>query len=878
MNHRRLSHSSSAKGIGWQFVVLVILGLAPATAQVTLTGIVEDLATGDGLPGANIVVENAQIGTVSDGTGGFRLEVEGLPVTLLVSFIGYETTRLTVTDDEPLAVTMREVALEVEDMVVVGSRFVPRTAISSPVPIDNIDASELAATGQRSVDKALTYTVPSYNSTQQAISDATAHFDPADLRGLGPSRTLVLINGKRKNPSSLVYINDTPGKGEVGVDMNSIPSAAVKRVEVLRDGASAQYGSDAIAGVVNVVLNDDPEGTNVRLYSGMMDEGDGDFRGYDLSTGFKLGTDGFLRVSHGFSDQDETNRAPSPGRDGLFGVGPEDDPWVGDNPKLGMRVGLPNITSSDLFYNGGLPLTDDAELYSYGGLQYRNGISYALYRVPYWIPDPHNIHHNEGETYNGFHPTFETDVFDRTMAVGARGKRADWDFDISNTFGSNRVDYTVRQSLNTDMGNESPTTFRAGGYEFSHNVSDLDVGRHMGDAAFSLGTEFRTETFQANAGEEASYTGSGTQSFPGLQPQNEVNVSRHNVGVYADVNYDLNEKLLVGGAARLENYSDFGDNVSWKLNGRYGFMENRGSVRASASTGFRAPSLHQIYLSNVQTLVSGGSVSNQGTFNNESPVLRALRVPTLEEEKSFNVTAGVAVRPVKALFLSLDLYQVDVDDRIVYSSSIASSDTTTAVGAILAQYDITSLKFFTNAVDTRTRGVDLVASYATPVGRGLVDLNLAANFFDTDLRGQISTPASIAAADFDIFDRKEQSRILTARPKSKILLGLTYLKGPLRASLNNTRFGAVTWKHGNDPGKDQTFDPRIVTDLNAEYRLNETMQLGAGLNNLFNVYPEKIDAKGDVLTDLGGRFQYPWEVNQFGFNGLTGAARLRVSF
>ena len=876
----------------WLLSALLFFFTAQSSAQVALTGTVLDADDDLGLSGANIEVEDAIIGTTTEADGTFNIEVERLPVTLIVSHIGYEERRVVVSENAGLKVRLRVTPVEIEALVVVGSRFVPRTVISSPVPIDNIGAAELAAIGQPSLNKALTYTVPAYNSTQQTISDATAHFDPSDLRGLGPSRTLVLINGKRKNPSSLVYINDTPGKGEVGVDMKSIPIAAVKRVEMLRDGAAAQYGSDAIAGVINVILDDEPEGTEVELVSGLMDEGDGGFRGYDLSTGFKLGEEGFLRVSHGFRDQDETNRAPEPCAsgadlntcDGLFGGllelvdTDEERAWLRDNPDLGMRVGLPNTTSSDLFYNAGMTLSDQSEIYSYGGLQYRNGISYALYRTPYWIPDPHNIHHDPGEPYGGFHPTFEADIFDRTLAVGARGTRGEWDFDISNTSGSNSVDYTVRRSLNTDMGAESPTTFRTGGYAFSHNVSNLDIARRMGSATLAMGAEFRTENFQAKAGEEASYIGSGTQSFPGLQPQNEADVNRYNVGIYADVNYDLSEQLLLGGAARLENYGDFGDNLSWKLNGRYGFPEERGALRASVSTGFRAPSLHQLYLSNVQTLISGGTVSNQGTFNNESPVLRALKVPQLAEEKSFNVTAGIALRPLKPVFLSLDMYQIDVDDRIVYSSSIASADTTTAVGAILGEYDITSLKFFTNAVDTRTRGVDVVASYATAMGHGLVDVDLAAHLFETEIRGAITTPPPIAGAGVDIFDRKEQSRILTARPQSKILLRITYARGPLSATLNNARFGTVTWQHASDPDKDQTFAPRIVTDLNAEYRLNDTIRLGASINNLLNVYPEKIDNKGDVLTDLGGRFQYPWEVNQFGFNGATGAVRLRLSF
>ncbi len=274
-----------------------------------------------------------------------------------------------------------------------------------------IKLKDLQSTSQTSLDKMLHYTVPSFNSTQQTISDATAHFDPADLRGLGPSRTLVLINGKRKNPSALVYINDTPGKGDVGVDMNSIPINAIKRVEVLRDGASAQYGSDAIAGVINIILNDQTENTVIGAYSGITEEGDGFQIGATVNTGLKIGEDGFLNVSTGYSNQQETNRAGSPGKDDLFGVG-ADDPWIKENPSLGMRVGLPNMKSANVYYNSEIKLEGGGEVYSFGGLVFREGLSYALYRAPYWIPDPFFIKHDEGTVYQGFQPTFETSIFD----------------------------------------------------------------------------------------------------------------------------------------------------------------------------------------------------------------------------------------------------------------------------------------------------------------------------------------------------------------------------------------------------------------------------------------------------------------------------------
>ncbi|NNE44278.1 MAG: TonB-dependent receptor, partial [Gemmatimonadetes bacterium] len=314
------------------------------------------------------------------------------------------------------------------------------------------------------------------------------------------------------------------------------------------------------------------------------------------------------------------------------------------------------------------------------------------------------------------------------------------------------------------------------------------------------------------------------------------------------------------------------------VNGRGVFMDGRGSIRASAQTGFRAPSLHQIHLSIVQTLVSGGSISNQGTFNNQSPVLRQLGVDELKEETSLGFTGGIALQPTDNTTFSLDVYQVDVDDRIVYSSSIASDDTTTVVGSILAQNSITSLKFFTNAVDTRTKGIDFVGTYRTEAGSGMVDVNVAANYNETEIRGSIATPAAIAAANVELFDRKEQSRLISARPDHKVLLGLGYTQGPFHVTLNNTRFGEVRWQHATDATLDQTFSAKVITDLYLRYTVNSFVTIGGSVQNLFDVYPDVIEPGDDVLTDLGGRFQYPWEVNQFGFAGATGIASVDVSF
>ena len=851
-----------------------------------VTGKVTDSQTGEPLVGCNILVKGTFEGTTTLNGGSYSLEANPGDV-LVVSYIGYVTQEISVEESATsINISLETDVLRQEGVAVVGSRFTPRTVITSPVPIDNLSIRDLKSTGQVSVEAMMTYKLPSYNSQQQTISDATAHFDPADLRGLGPSRTLVLVNGKRKNASALVYINDTPGKGEVGVDMKSIPAAAIERIEVLRDGASAQYGSDAIAGVINIILKDDVDYTTVNFRAGATTEGDGFNQGFDASTGIRVGSNGFLNLSASFHDQEETYRAGEPGGDGLFGVvfGSDailngTDPWLVENPDMGMHVGMPNMTTNDVSYNFGYNLDGKNKFYSFGSLTTRKSLSYALYRAPYWIPDANYIFHDSTETYEGFQPTFESDVIDNNFTAGVTGDKSGWNYDLSASFGSNAVDYKVDNSQNLDMGAESPTTFNPGGYEFSHSVTNFDLSKSLGMITLGLGSEFRFENFVALAGEEASYYGGGVQSFPGIQPQNAVDVNRQNFGFYVDLGADVTDDLYVGMAARSEEYSDFGNSFTWKGAGRFKAMDDRLSLRASMSTGFRAPSLHQIYMSNIQTLISGGTVSNQGTFNNHSPVIRSLGVDKLKEENATNTTFGVAFKPMDGLYLSLDVYNVAVDDRIVYSSAISSSDSTSDVWAILNDYNVTSIKFFTNAVSSTTSGIDFVASYSgLELGPGSLDLSIGFNTNSTELGDKITTPDPISSSGADIFDRKEQGRLISARPGNKFILGLDYSMGNLTIGLNNTQFGEVTWQHGSDESKDQTFSAKLITDLNVNYQLNDNLSLNLAVNNLANVYPDVIDTKGDFVTDLGGRFKYPWEVNQFGFMGTNILGTISYSF
>lgn len=858
------------------FVFILLMSFTSMIGQ-TIKGKVTD---GNGVPLAfvNVLEKETVNGVSTDEQGEFVLNVKQMPATLVFSSVGFTTLEKTLYNVSFITVVLKEDNV-LEEVVLTGNRAKPRTILDSAVPIDNVSVRELQATGQTNIDQMLTYTVPSYNSSNQTISDATAHFDPADLRGLGPSRTLVLVNGKRKNQSALVYVNDTPGKGEVGVDMKSIPTAAIERVEILRDGASAQYGSDAVAGVVNIILKKGVEFTQVNVNSGVTKEGDGFNIDGDVNHTFTFGEGGFVNATLGLSYQEKTDRAGEPGKDDLFGV---DNQWTRDNPDLGMIIGQPEMKKGDLFVNAEYPLNENTTLYGFGGFNMRQGKSFALYRPPYWITDDFGLLTPPGETYDGFQPTFETDIQDILFTAGSRFKLGGFNADLSGSYGRNSVDYTIGNTINVSLGANSPTSFDAGAYAFSNIVGNFDMSRSFGDVSIGFGVEARQERFEVTAGEEASYIDGGAQSFPGLQPGNALNETRTNVGGYGTLDWDVSEDFLIGGAVRYENYSDFGDNFSWKVNSRYKLGE-AGVLRASYSTGFRAPSLHQVYLSNVQTLVSGGTISNQGTFNNVSPVIRDLGVDPLFAETSENVSAGITVKASNDFTISLDYYNVKVDDRVVFSGEIGGTDDdgnpNADVQQILDDNSVTSIKFFINAADTKTEGFDYTMRYKNiDFAAGKLGLNLALNINKTKLEGEVKTPTKLANYKNAIFNRKEQSRIISARPNTKLLFGADYKYKKFTAFLNNTYFGEVMWQHATDPGKDQSFSGKIITDISFGYEFSDMISFNAQVNNLFDVYPDEIDTKGDVVTDLGGRFKYPWEVNQFGFNGMTFKAGLTFKF
>jgi iron complex outermembrane receptor protein len=863
--------------------MLFLLGATFIYAQQGVSGTVSD-ASGNPIPGVNVVEKGKTNGTASDFDGNYSISVSS-NATLVFSYVGYGTVEQAV-NGATMNVTLSE-GEKLDEIVLTGNRSKPRTILDSASPIDNISFEELTSGGQNNIEAMLTFKVPSFNAQNQAISDATAHYDPADLRGLGPSRTLVLINGKRKNQSAQVFLNRTPGKGEVGVDLKSIPTAAIERVEILRDGASAQYGSDAIAGVINMVLKKNAEYSTFNVKSGITSQGDGFNFAADYNTSMAFGDGGYVNLTLGYSDQKLTNRAGTPGIADLPDDARQNEiDWAKANPDLGMHVGQPDITKSDLFVNMAHPIGDNMELYSFHGLTMRSGRSFAYYRAPYWRRDVADADFiTPSDNFNGYQPTFETEIDDNINVLGLKFKAGGWDADASITYGKNSVSYTVNNSVNRDYladNGTSPRTFHPGGYSLSNVITNLDFSKVYNDVvSASFGFENKTEYFEAIEGDPLSYYGAGSDSFAGIKPAEAGEWNRDNFAVYAGVDLDLSEALLVSLAGRNENFSDFGSNFSWKAAGRLKLGES-GVFRASHSTGFRAPTLHQRHLTNSQYIIVASSPEPllQGTLANNNAAVEALGVPNLFAETSKNTSFGLTYKHNSNFSASLDFYQINVNDRVLFSSQIGSDDdntTTNPVEQILEDNGVVAVQFFINAGDTKTTGVDFVMNYRNiELGNGTLDASLAANFNKTTI-ASINTPDALAENGYDIFARIEKGLITNARPRSKVILGLDYNCKNWDLGLYNTAFGEVTITSPNGASFDQTLASKIATDISASYNITRNLSLTGIINNLFDVYPDVTKASTGT-AQAGSRFVYSSEVQQLGQLGTVYNVALRYQF
>ncbi len=868
----------------------LLLSVAATAQDRTVTGTVSDKTDGTTMPGVTIRIKDNGGGASTGADGSFSIQVPAKATTLIFSSTGYTTVEIPIPASNVVLVSLEADANVLGEVVIsTGSRSSQRTITDAPIPIDIFSATELRSTGQTSFDKALQYRVPSFNTVNTPVNDATALLDPYEIRNMGPSRTLILVNGKRKNPSALVYIQTSPGRGESGADLASIPTDAIKRVEILRDGASAQYGSDAIAGVMNIILKDRSEYGSVTINTGVTSKGDGETFGFSLNNGVNLGDRGYVNYTAAFSTQAIANRpgtVDASGEAADFGadIGTVQS-FLSAHPDAGNVNGQPANTQGKFLINVGLPIGETGEWYANAAYVAKKVNSFANYRTPYWRPFSSNpdgfalLSPNGQESgYQGYVPTFEGDLSDYSGTVGFRTENTGWKSDFSFTTGGNQQLYTVSNTVNRALGGGSPVTFKPGGYSFSHNVFNIDVSKAFREnLVLGLGSEFRAEKFGIQAGDTSSYVKGGADSFPGIDAPNAGESNRYNFGGYVDLGWDITPAFLINGTVRLEKYSDLGrpnggkqssfyqkafdddsKKLVYKVSSRYKLAGDRATIRASYSTGFRAPSLHQANLQIAQaSFVPGQGIQTKGIFNNRSAQVKALGVPQLKPESSTNFTAGIGLQPSRNFNISLDYYYIKVKDRIILSSEIGPTDAgNTQLDQVLANNGIVAISFFTNGINTITSGIDLVASYRNiALGSGKLGFNVAGNYtLQSELDGgqaSVITPQLIKDAGRSVFDETQEALLLTSRPRFKAVVGIDFGMKRISVNLNNTVFGPTTFRQAGLSSLLKTeFKTKVVTDLGITLALSKKIDLGINVQNLLNVLPEwQFKARENANTD-----------------------------
>lgn len=816
---------------------------------------------GSPLEFVTILIKGSHVSATSDALGNFTIVSAAVSPTFVVSLFGYQTKEVIV-KGRIIDVQLILESNSLDEIVVVGSRNPKKSKLETAVPVDVVNLAKIRnTTPQTTTNDILTYLIPSFNSSRQSSSDGTEHIDPASLRGLGPDQVLVLINGKRRHTTSLVNYQNTVGNGSVGTDLSAIPASAIKRIEVLRDGAAAQYGSDAIAGVINLVLKDNP-GLDANVTYGSTSRNDGQTTNLNLNYGAKIGNKGgFINLTAEFNNRQKTNRSQNnnliifdqSAYDNYFAYDFAADPaqarQIDDNllaqnglkrDDFNFQIGDAKIKNIQGFFNASIPLNDQIEFYASGGVSHRNGTGYGFRRLP-------------SETENvvfsifpfGFQPELNSVVTDLSSSVGFKFKFGEWKLDLSNTIGENKFVYDVSNTNNVSLGANSPTDFKAGNHSFLQNTVNADVTRLYKDVFNGLnvafGGEYRFEKYKIVAGEEASYIDGGSQSFPGFSPLNAVNENRKSVGLYADVEADVTDKLLIGVAGRYEDFTDFGNTLNGKLSARYKILDNL-FVRGAISTGFRAPSLHQQYFNNIATDAVDGKILNSGIFRNDSDVAKQLGIPKLKEETSRNYSFGVVFSPIKKLNITADYYHIRIDNRIILTGNLgndAYGEPVPELRDLFAVYGAQTGRFFTNAINTTTNGLDVVIDYDMNVGEGKMNLSLLYNYNDNKVDKHLNNVPALFAGQEDVYyGPQERSLIETNTPKHKGTFAINYSLNKWNFLLRNTYFGEVI-RDGFPFGGIQKHKGKVVTDLTVAYKLTPKIQVALGANNLFDVFPDK---------------------------------------
>ena len=873
-------------------------------------------------PVSNATVSIGNREQPTDGSGlAIFCELGASSHWIIVSAAGFQTKEASVQQAEGQITFVLQLATLSEDLVVVGTRTEGRDPLESSVPVERIRGERLRRSGVQETGRALQMESPSFNFSSSSISDGTDALRPATLRGLGPDQTLVLVNGKRRHNSALLHVNTSVGRGTAGTDMNAIPLAAIERIEVLRDGAAAQYGSDAIAGVINIVLRNRP-GFSMDTSWGQTYAGDGDIFTHSMHGGFASENGAFLNLTFETRLRDSTNRAGLSGArqyhytDCASGQTPDNpaggncfDPREYTFNRKNFRIGDAESEQYSSYYNAGVPLGDNARFYSFGGFTLRDNNSAGFYRranqdsrvVLSVYPD-------------GFLPEINTDVNDIAVAAGIEWEtNRDWNFDMSMNHGRNTFDFLITNSINASYGANSPRMADSGGPRFNQTTFNFDVSRlfeYSGRTMnLAFGGEVRRDAYGIRPGEPLSYLhctddpnvdpstcettkSAGIQVFPGFQQK--VDESRTNIAAYTDLEWLFDDKFMLGTAGRFERYSDFGSTVSGKLSSRYDFTPAF-ALRGSVNTGFRAPSLHQVYFNNLSTQFLPGASGELepfevGTFRNDSDVAKAVGIPPLKQETSLNFSGGAVLRMGETMSLTADVFRVRVDDRIVISGNFTASaleETAPQIASALLSAGASRAQFFTNATQTVTSGVEFSFNsvHASRNG-GVLDLGFSGMYADTELVGGVDAPALLTGFENIIFGNVDQSILTEWQPNTRLQALADYTIGRFRFGSALRYFGSYWIQEGSNR---QEFGGKWLTDVDFGIRMFQKTELTLGVHNLFNVTPDLnrigqsrggtlVDASGRGIVSSPGVFQYSRRAAPFGFNGGFFYARYSLHF
>jgi iron complex outermembrane receptor protein len=892
-------------------VFLAVTWLAPglvAGQETVVTGLVTTRVDGLPLPGTTVTIDSLTLSTVTDASGRYSLTVPasaaGKTVALKVAASGLVAKTQQVKISPGTLIVDFGLALGFQEEVVVGSRA-PGTEAEKAVPVDILTQQQIVSTGYTETAQVIEALAPSFNFPRPTITDGTDTVRPATLRGLGPDQVLVLINGKRRHTSALVHLNGSIGRGSTGVDLNAIPVSAIEKIEVLRDGAAAQYGSDAIAGVINIVLKSSvspltltvnggttkgsftgntctPNGATCTLGSSI-DFSDGGLVDSSGSYGWKMGR-GTISLSAEYRHRNRTNRASFDPRDQIK-VGD-----AGNNPvpEPNHRWGDPDTRDFMSLLNLSVPVNKDetSQFYAFGGVSRREANSAGFYRRSLDARNWPQIYPR------GFLPEIRPTVVDGSGTLGVRGVASNWFYDVSAQYGHNNFDFTIGSSLNVSLGPTIPpnkTLFDAGSLAFNQFIGNVDLSRGLevglaGPLNVAFGFEYRRENYQITAGESASYgdggirnqfggrAAIGAQVFPGFRPGNMVDASRNNVATYVDLEGDLVKRLRVGMAGRYEHYNDFGSKVTGKATVRIE-ADKKFVIRGAASTGFRAPSLGQSYFSSTATNFL--NVAGQGLVPFESltlpvgsPAARVLGASDLRPEDSVHFSGGFVFSPLDAFSLTADYYHIAINHRIVLSGNFTGPKIT----ALLAPFGANSARFFTNAIDTRTQGVDVTANYRVDLHEaGKLTLSAGYNHTETKIQGAVATPPQLAEFAQVLFDRIERRRIECGQPKDAARLSGDWRKDRWGANVFVNRFGEFC-SFTLNPSDDQTFGAKWLTDVEVAFR-EQHITLAVGAQNIFNVLPDR----NITQNSFSGIQTFPSQ-SPFGMNGRFLYGRITYRF